>query len=235
MPAFHRNHEAICRRLRHFWALKPRRWSSAAAMTARSHICAARLNCSAPTPGSSHLESIAAWRQHEAPLNLRVRNISNLTVSGVEWQEANLDQNHGHIFINAAILPRRVSQNRLLLLICRWPTTAACSCTPFMLTVRIHLKQCWLRRHVAGGKSGTGCATSVITRARRPSWTSLAEITAMPPQSVRYLHHASAELIKARKRLKPMAAEPIHDIAHRLCRTSDTQIDESRKPLSWMG
>lgn len=90
-PAFHRNHEAIWSTIAPFLGTQTGDVLELGSGTGQHAVTFARR-----TPQllwwpsdifPSHLESIAAWRQHEALPNLRAPQCIDLTVSDWTWQE----------------------------------------------------------------------------------------------------------------------------------------------------
>jgi SAM-dependent methyltransferase len=117
-PAFHRNHEAIWSTIAPFLGTQTGDVLELGSGTGQHAVTFARR---APQllwwPSDlfpSHLESIAAWRQHEALPNLRAPQYIDLTVSDWRWQggEPSDRKITAILCINVLhISPWRVSQN----------------------------------------------------------------------------------------------------------------------------
>jgi SAM-dependent methyltransferase len=117
-PAFHRNHEAIWSTIAPFLGTQTGDVLELGSGTGQHAVTFARR---APQllwwPSDifrSHLESIAAWRQHEALPNLRAPQYIDLTVSDWRWQGGEPSDRRitAILCINVLhISPWRVSQN----------------------------------------------------------------------------------------------------------------------------
>jgi SAM-dependent methyltransferase len=119
-PAFHRNHEAIWSTIAPFLGTQTGDVLELGSGTGQHAVTFARR-----TPQllwwpsdifRSHLESIAAWRQHEALPNLRAPQSIDLTVSDWTWQEGECAGRKLTAILCFNVLhisPWRVSQNLL--------------------------------------------------------------------------------------------------------------------------